>query len=306
MRFYYVLSSLVFIHVVNATIEWEIEKGPQGKPWALKCRGPRENGYWFKRWNGTDTTLATFDKNAQVEIKDSRFTVTAYIKRSDLESRLGLPPGTFGTFGCKFGSDYHLFFLPKEIKYNSDSKPASVTLQCQDTPPYNISWYLNSTYVALAIVYNHTSYVLQDKNTSFTQLQNITFLGSQATTRNTRPVCVTCIVHSNHSYGIHTTCSPGTKDLAGNHQTRSENFMRASRLGADETTPDDRNIGNLVNNVTGMGFVIGSIAFVCAVTGLVLLTHVMGKRQRAVPGYEHRIYRPLSNSSGSIIERSTS
>lgn len=306
MRFYYVISSLVIIHVVNAMIEWEIEKGPQGKPWALKCRGLKENGSWFKRWNNTDTTLATFDKNGQVTQIDMGFTITAYIKKSNLESRLSLPTGIFGTFGCKFGKEYHLFFLAKEIKTNSDSKPKSVTLQCQDIHPYNISWYLNSTFVALTIAHNHTSYVVVDRNTSFTQLKNVTFRNDQATTNNTRPVCLTCIVHSNDSYGSHTTCTPGTKDLASGHQTSSENFLRASLLQADQITNGNTNLGNLVSNATGLGFVIGSIAFVCAVAGLVLLTHVMGRRPRQIPGYEQRLYGPLSNSSGSIIERTTS
>lgn len=307
LRCYYVITGLLIIHVVSATIEWEIEYGLDHKPLALRCRGPQISGSWFKRWNKTDTTLSTFDAQAQVTVVDPRFTTTAYLKKAELQTQLSLPLGTFGTFGCKFGKEYHLFFLPKNITVYADSKKDHVTLKCQDsTYPQNISWYINSTLVAVAKYYNQSSYVIDDKNTSFTHLRNATFQDHQITTNNTRPLCVTCILHSNETYGLGSVCTPGTTDLSSGHKTRSDNFYRASRLEAVKPADSDTNVGNLVGNATGLGFVIGSVAFVCAVAGLVLLIHIMGRRQRPPLGYEQQVYRPLSSSSGGIVERNTS
>lgn len=306
IRFYHVILTTLIVHTVDATIEWEIERGPQGQPWTLKCRGPKENGYWFKRWNRTDTTLATFDTNAHVVKKDPSFEVTAFLKStSGIETRLSLPTGMYGTFGCKFGHDHHLFHVPKHITTYSESKPHTVTLKCQDDRyPFNVSWYLNSTFVALSKIYNQSSYTVDDKNTSFTQLKNITIRGDQATTNNTRPVCLTCIVHSNDSFGQYTVCTPGTKDLATSQQTRSDNF-RISRLESERSANGNTNAENLVSNTIGLGFVIGSVAVVCAVTGFVLLTHILG-RKRPTFGYEQQIYKALSTSSGGTTEISTS
>lgn len=306
MRLGHVVFVLLIIHTVAATIEWEIEYDPNEKPKTLRCRGPKTNGSWHKRWNRTDTMLGIFDANARATTKDSSFTITAsVIGTSNIQTTLNLPPNTFGTFGCRFGSKQYLFHLPKNITAYSHSKPNSVTLQCKDTTyPYNISWYLNSTFVALVNVYNQSSYIIDDKNTSFTQLKNISFQANQATTNNTRPLCLTCIVSSNDTFGEHTTCTPNTKDLTSSRQVRSDNFLRTSRLTADGPINGDTTVRHFMGQATGLGFVIGSIAFVCAVAGLVLLIHVTGKRQRPILGYDQQIYRPFSTSSGGTIERS--
>lgn len=132
IRFYYVIVGSIIVYVVNATIEWEIEYGFDQKPMALKCRGPKTGGSWFRRWNRTDTTISKFDEKAQVTTLDPSFTTIAYVRKSEIQTQLGLPTGTFGTFGCKFGKDYHLFFLPKDITTYFDLKRNSVTLKCLD------------------------------------------------------------------------------------------------------------------------------------------------------------------------------
>lgn len=297
-----VILALLIIHTVNAIIEWEIEYDKGGHPTGLKCRGPQEDGSWYKHVNRTDMILGTFKKNTEVQVKDRNFTIMAYLKGSNIETKLGLPKHTFGTFGCRFGSEHHLFFLPKEITANSESKPNSLTLQCKDTHhPYNISWYINSTLVAVVNVFNSSVYVVHDKNTSFTELKNISFHNNQATTKNDRPVCLTCIVSANDGFGDQTVCSPNTRDLSGNRQTRSENFLRTSRLEGE----NPMNAGNVMNQNAGLGFVAGVVAFVCAVAGIVLLIHVTGKKRRPHFGYDEQIYRPFSTSSGGTTERTT-
>lgn len=278
---YVILTLFAIIRVADTTIEWDIEYGPDMRPTALTCRGPKTAGLWYKRWNRTDTVLGTFDENAQVTTRDHHFVITAFVKGgSNIQTRMGLPLGTFGAYACGFGSEHHTFYLPKNITTHSDSRPNTITLQCKDTrPPYNISWYVNSTLAAVVTVHNRSSYTVDDRNTSFTILKNISFYGSQATTNNTRPVCVTCIVHSNGTFGDHTVCSPYTKDLASNRQTRSENFVRASRLESDRPPDTSIDVSNVVSQATGLGFVIGSVASVCAIVGLILLIHVGGRRR---------------------------
>lgn len=323
-----VYSLIVFL-VAHRTVSTEIECGSRymkrddSWPDYLFCVGDGDHGNWTRlEGNGSQHLIASFNKTYK-EVKDSGYSVWVYIAK---ENRTGTflrrngreedaPFARHGTYFCSIGNETCQIDVLMPLQVYAYSSQGHLELECQPPitlmvtenypndkkvykyPPYNITWYVNSTLVGRSTDCNGTwCGVSYERNSTYVRHHNVTIHGDTANTTNDKPLCLSCLLNTTDGSGINVVCSPRTKDPSLLNTSGVGLF--GGNLGAVRDERPDEDPPNGGGLPGGALVFIVSIMIVGAIAGVLFLaTRVRERTGRTSDGFERIVYRPLVGRS---------
>ncbi|AWV68210.1 m120.1 protein [Murid betaherpesvirus 1] len=323
---------VIYLSCAECKIDWKVTS--TWKQTNMTCIGNGNTGSWARIYNKTDYLIGSFTNTTVVMESyglDGGYGVYVKISVSSSGNSKN-PPLTIttltmnttrhGGYKCTVGKASQLLYLEMPLTVSSSAGLGSVQMDCRphhQKPPYTVLWILNSTLAGRSTVYGNKNITVKMENgTGFfgTGLFGVNNgVGSYYSTQQPpQPVCMTCIVSKNDSYGSGTKCTPGMRDMGASKTKQSpgfetnflhNTFMRATGersndgighpdggqgSGAETPTPTP-------TSPTGVFLLVVVACFLAGVAAAIFTIHHKGRHTRLSRGpSDMMIYKPCDRT----------